>query len=200
MTEKNKKALLICIAIVVASYLVHSMMTYSAQMSARQVYLERMQQAKKNAKGGVSAAGQDNAATSTGESVAGKWVGMFVSSTVGGCTIQLQLDEPKPGHYTGYPEFSCAGTPAQAAKSPIGPFASILNTESIIMSGDVKKEGEIESVRFHIDKNAGTDVDGCVLTSFTVTPGATNTLIAEWEKGTCPSGHTLLRRGAKPPM
>jgi hypothetical protein len=194
MTPKNKKTLLICAGVLIASYFIHSAVTYSMQMAYQQAYQQRMALAQKGRTGvtGQSSA-NEGAVGSSANSFAGKWTGMFVSN-LGGCTIQLELVEPKPGHYTGYPEFSCSGTAAQAAKSPFGPYASILNTESVIMSGQLQKDREIEAVHFHIEKNAGTDMDGCALTSFTITPSASNTLIAEWEKGTCPAGHTLLRK------
>jgi hypothetical protein len=43
------------------------------------------------------------------------------------------------------------------------------------------------------DKTVGTDINGCAVTEFTVTPFGTNVVAAEWKEGACAGGNMLLQ-------
>jgi hypothetical protein len=66
--------------------------------------------------------------------------------------------------------------------------------DSAILSGKV----ENGSIRFHVDRTIGKDINGCAIASLTLTPFGPNQLAAEWQDGgTCHGGHVILRNDNK---
>jgi YD repeat-containing protein len=51
--------------------------------------------------------------------------------------------------------------------------------------------------RDRADKNLGADINGCTVSSFTLTPFGSNRLAAEWETGSCQGGHMVLAKAPR---
>jgi hypothetical protein len=53
------------------------------------------------------------------------------------------------------------------------------------------------AIHFKTDKNIGTDINGCSVSAFTLTPFGSNRLAAEWQAGSCEGGHMVLAKAPR---
>jgi hypothetical protein len=68
-------------------------------------------------------------------------------------------------------------------------FLDHINPDAATLTGTVEKG----AIHCHADKTVGTDINGCAVTEFTVTPFGTNVVAAEWKEGACAGGNMLLQ-------
>lgn len=213
MTNKQRKALWICLAIVVASYAVRSIILSAMQMQYYQQQAIRAAQQRAAAKarpapsprasstpaahgtpntpaGGSAPAG----ASASPANLSGNWRGKTAIAGRGICALRFELSEKELGHFAGYSSLACANFAPLMSPQDRGNIAAAvlnkLNPAEAILSGAM----ENGSIRFHVDKTIGTNSNGCAATSFTVTPFGSNQLAAEWQEGGCQGGHVILQK------
>ncbi len=68
-----------------------------------------------------------------------------------------------------------------------------MDPEAAILTGTMQ-DG---AIHFHPDKNIGTDINGCSVSSFTLTPFGANRLATEWQAGSCQGGHMVLAKAPR---
>jgi len=189
MTDKQKKILWACLALLVASYVFRSVSNYSRVMAYRrqayQAWLESQKKTKQALAGNT--VGSETAAAL--EHLSGVWLGRFAANNITLCDLRLELKEDEPGKYTGYSGFSCSGT-GPVAMGDLKNGRIGLNPDTAILSGAMDKR----TIRFHVDQAMGADAQGCAISSLIVNYFGTGGLDAQWQKGTCGGGHTLLAR------
>lgn len=210
MTQKQRKVLLICIGVVVASYIVRNIVIGAMQIAYQQQAM-RQQRAKPKPKPAppaekkapappsIATRGKKPAAPkpikappSPFARVSGVWRGRVALDGRGNCDLKFELKENEPGHFAGYSTMTCTANGPLVAKK-VNRRALALNRmdpEAAILSGVIEKG----SIEFHADKVVGTDSNGCAPTSFILTPFGANQLAAEWRENTCEGGHLVLRR------
>jgi hypothetical protein len=129
--------------------------------------------------------------------LAGVWAGQQGENGSEFCRVQLEVRDKGPGEVNGYLKLLCYPTGRYYQTHPkidaSDAFMKAMTPVSAILSGGVRDGG----VAFHVDKAIGTSVDGCAITSFSVTPFGTDDVAAEWQKGTCPGGQMTLSRQSK---
>jgi hypothetical protein len=153
------------------------------QAYRRQAYLAMLEAQKKAKQATVgNTPGREEPAPL--EHLGGIWEGRFS----GICDLRLELKEDEPGKYTGFSRFSCLSKDPFTAGADLSRGMLGLNPDTAILGGTIEKR----SIRFHVDQAMGTDAQGCAVTSLTATYFGTGGLSAEWQKGTCGGGHTLL--------
>ena len=83
-----------------------------------------------------------------------------------------------------------------AAKNRKNQKEALLNRmdpDSAILTGTLQ-DG---AIHFRADKTIGTDINGCAVSSFTLTPFGANRLAAEWAAGSCQGGHMVLAKAPR---
>lgn len=217
MTTKQRNFYIICGAILVAWYGYGFIANTERQLEFRHqqaVRAQQHQQAKPKpappaAKAPATPAGAKPlpaprpAASTTAAAVtslppapfaklAGIWRGQAALEGRGICGLRFELTPNTPDTFTGYSSFTCASiAPLMSAKNRANQKSSLMNSrdpDSAILTG-VLQDG---AIHFHADKTIGTDINGCAVTSFTLTPFGVNRLAAEWQAGTCQGGHMVL--------
>jgi hypothetical protein len=213
MTKQQRKALLIFIGIVVASYIVRTVAIDVLQMRYYQQQAMRAAQQKAKAKPkpvppAVKTAAPPRIAArpkaappprptkpqpSPYAKLSGIWQGRAAIDGRGICDVKFELREKESsGHFSGYSTMTCTAAGPLVGKR-LNPRLLTLNRmdpEAAILSGRM----ESGSVLFRADKTVGADANGCAVTSFSLTPFGSNQLAAEWQEDTCAGGHTLLRK------
>jgi hypothetical protein len=221
MTRQQRKILLICLAIVVASYIVRSividamrMAYYQQQAIQRQQAMQRKQAKAKAAPpvamapsplaSGVVESGKTpspagsrfaKAPPSPSAKLYGIWRGRAALDGRGICDLKFELKE-KPGEadrFSGYSSMTCiADAPLMSAKK-INPKTLTINRMDPEASilTGVMENGSME---FRADKVVGADSNGCAPTSYTLTPFGANQLAAEWHEATCAGGRMILHK------
>jgi hypothetical protein len=130
--------------------------------------------------------------------LSGNWSG-GATLPQGMCRLALQLRTipEKPGGYSGYSTMIC--NPSLVLLSQRMPkqerdieIAKSMTPASTIMSGSV----ENNAIVFHIDKNIGIPLGGCVITGFTVSPFGGEQIAAQWQAGapSCQGGQMVPNR------
>ncbi len=167
----------------------------------------RAEEAKKAAEKAAEAASaaKANPATSLSTKLPGVWQGRSAMEGLGLCSLRLELarNEGEPESYTGYSKFSCLPVPSLMApgdRAKAKPaLLSRMGTDAAILTGRVGEDGV---VRFTSDKNIGTDIHGCAVSTFTLTPFGAGLFAAEWTEPGCADGRMILGklnlRGGKP--
>jgi hypothetical protein len=189
LTDKQRKALWLVVAVLVASYLFKSAANYARiQAYRRQAYQAWLQAQKKKQEDQTkgNTVGGENAPAPV-EHLAGLWTGRY-APTSGICDIRVELKEGEPGKYIAYSWFSCIGNAVLMGDLRNG--IPGLNPDTAILSGTMEKN----AIRFHVDQTMGADAQGCVITALTVVYFGTGGISAEWQKGTCGGGHALLAK------
>lgn len=124
----------------------------------------------------------------------GLWEGRQAQPTRDLCQIALEMRDNGKSELAGYSQVHCVPMmpflpgprkldPGTAAFRSLTPVAAVLT--------GTLKEGAVE---FHVDRTVGTTFDGCVITSFKVTPFGNDQVAAEWRNGTCGGGQMMLRK------
>ena len=214
MTKQQRKTVLVIVGIVIASYIVRSIVISAMQMAYHQqqaIRAAQRQQAKPKpaphkAPPGVSASKAAAPAKpirrtaparspSTSGNFPGIWVGRAALSGKGICDLRFELREKQdePDHFMGYSALTCRAFAPLVGKDRTTAAARALNRvdpEAAILSGTVEKG----SFEFKADKVVGTDSNGCAPTSFSLTPFGANLLAADWQEGACVGGHMILHK------
>jgi hypothetical protein len=127
----------------------------------------------------------------------GIWVGQQGETNMELCRLQLEIRDKGANEVNGYVKMLCYPTGAYYQSHPKinvqETFMKAMTPMAAILSGTIK-DG---SIAFHIDKTIGTGLDGCPLSSFTVTSFGTDEVAAEWQKEGCPGGQMTLSRSSK---
>jgi hypothetical protein len=127
----------------------------------------------------------------------GVWVGQQGETNMELCRVQLEISDKGQAQVNGYVKMICYPTGAYYQAHPKiniqETFMKAMTPMAAILSGTIK-DG---AIAFHVDKTIGTGLDGCALTSFTVTPFGTDEVAAEWQKTNCPGGQMTLSRSSK---
>ena len=126
--------------------------------------------------------------------LSGIWRGSAAIEGRGICGLKFELRQASADAFLGYSTFTCGTVaPLMSAKDRANPKSALMsqmNPDAAILTG-APKDGVIQ---FHVDKTFGRDINGCAVTSFTLTPFGANQLAAEWKAGECQGGHMMLRR------
>ena len=129
--------------------------------------------------------------------LSGVWIGKAAVEGRGICGLRLELQQKEPDSYTGYSSFGCANAaPLMSEQNRANPKAALLNRmdpDTAILTGTMQ-DG---AIHFHVDKTIGTDINGCALTAFSLTPFGATQLVAEWQSGECGGGHMMLVKARK---
>jgi hypothetical protein len=131
------------------------------------------------------------------QKLVGNWTGGAVLPDRGLCNLSVQIkpNSDTAGLFTGYSTMRCGPFialtgHAVSAENRARAVANSLAPTSTIMTG-TPAAGAIE---FHVDKAIGVPVDGCPISSMTITPFAGNEVATEWKAGTCHGGNLILNR------
>ena len=117
----------------------------------------------------------------------------------GMCGLKLELRK-KPGdadHFAGYPVLGCMPIPGNPTGRALGTEAEQMLAAASPMSAVLTGTVQNGSIQFTVDKVIGKTLGGCEMTAFTVTPFGSDQLVAEWQEGSCPGAHLLLKRVGK---
>ena len=217
MTTKQRNFFIICGAVLVAWYGYGYIATLERQAAFRhqqEIRAQQRQQAKPKpavpaaktpaSQAGAaplsaphSAAGKAVAAVSLQPpapyaKLAGIWRGQAAIEGRGICGLRFELTPKTPDTFLGYSSFKCANiAPLMAAKNRRNQKEALLNRmdpDSAILTGTLQ-DG---AIHFQADKTIGTDINGCSVSAFTLTPFGSNRLAAEWQAGSCQGGHMVL--------
>jgi len=214
LTDKQKKALLICGGLFVASYIVRWLVT-SAQQAAflqQQAIIAAQQRANaaknaqkenppaQNAKGKGKQEKRPPLWVLTDLSnLSGTWQGSRLLARKGMCTLLLEMRPipEKTEDYKGYARFNCV-PPAGLTSFYNGGVLpkqqrDNLNPVAMVLTG-VPEEG---SLHFVLDKTVVTPNDDCETTEFNVTPFGANQVAAEWREGVCRGTQLILNKSGR---
>jgi hypothetical protein len=199
-TKKKTKIFMIAVCVLFASYAVHSTVLTAVQVASYQkqkVMLQARQAQRPQVQPVSTAAPTAPASAPQISQLSGVWEGRASVEEWGLCDLRFELREKETGKFTGYSKLSCLNMAAVLEKQkktfvpPIAPLTS-LNPDTAILSGAL----ESGAIDFKVDKAFSADVNGCPLSSMTITPFS-GELNAEWQAGACHPGHMLLQRIAK---
>lgn len=169
---------------------------YRKAMAARQAAAA---QAAKQAKP-LPASGTTAALPAEVNEVFGVWQGAAPLPT-GMCNLRLELRRKadNPTQVAGFPVLICTSLPSilpqQVTPAMQQAMMAKLTPVSAVLTGTFHPDPA--SIQFTVDKVTGTSVNGCALTSLTVTPFGVDAIAAEWQEGSCEGGHLLLKRMGK---
>jgi hypothetical protein len=146
--------------------------------------------------GAVGASSESSAALNT---LVGAWQGGAPLPPAGMCGLKLELRKKtgEPDRFAGYPVLGCMPLPGSLTGGSSGTQAQQILAGASPMSAVLTGTVQNGSIQFTVDKVIGKTLGGCELTSFSVTPFGTDQLVAEWQEGTCPGAHLLLKRVGK---
>jgi hypothetical protein len=130
------------------------------------------------------------------DNLLGIWQGIGPLPGQGICNLKLELRRStEPDRFSGFPVLICMPLPqplVQRGRNIQNPIAQ-MTPLSAVLTGTAKDGG----IQFNADKIIGRAMNGCGLTSLTVTPFGTDQIAAEWQEGTCQGGQILMRRTSK---
>ena len=206
LTAKQKKALLICLGVVVASYAVKWVIT-AAQQAAfqRQAFLAAQMRAKAKANAAPKTPAPELPAVPVKpptvvltnlSNLEGMWMGSRIMNQRGLCTLRLELRPvpQKPDNYMGYSRLNCAPVPGVGpARFLPRPLRDNLNPVAIVLTG-APEDG---ALHFSLDKTVVVPGDGCETSAFTVTPFGTNKIAVEWHEGQCRGVQLLMDKNGR---
>jgi hypothetical protein len=195
MDKKKRTILLICAAIFLGSYLARSFVISALRMAyAQQQGNRQRQKPKPDSAATQSPAVEPSPAEPPLPNLSGVWESHGqVPGGRGMCDLRLELKQNDPSHYSAFSRFSCLNNEAIVHPKDANVLNNILthtNPDAAILTGAVEKG----SIHFHADKTIGTDINGCAVTEFTVTPFGASAVAAEWLEGTCQGGSLLMQR------
>jgi hypothetical protein len=213
LTDKQKKALLICVGLVVASYIVKWLVT-SAQQAAyfqqQAILAQQRANAARNAQKQNAQTQNDKGQGKQGKlpprvvltdlsNLSGTWFGQRLLSQSGMCTLRLELRPvaQKPEDYKGYARLNCmppAGlTSLRGGRVLPKPQRDNLNPVAMVLTG-VPEDG---ALHFTLDQTVVAPNDDCETTEFNVTPFGTNQVAVEWREGKCRGTQLILNKNGR---
>jgi hypothetical protein len=201
LTKQQQRTIIICLGVIVASFVIHYLVTSARDLALRQ---QAMRSAMERAKAAPRPAPAPpkkpvNPFLTTVNNLQGFWVGRGMLNTRGMCTLKLELrDVPdSAGHYTDYSTLGCQPIAAmfRMGGGRILPqeIRNMQNPKAVILTG----EPQNGAIRFIIENTVVGDAGECATSSFTVTPFGTNRIAADWTEGACRGGQLLLDRGVR---
>jgi hypothetical protein len=215
LTDKQKKALLICAGLFVASYIVKWLVT-SAQQAAflQQQAIIAAQQRANAAKNAPKQSEAPQNAKGKGKqekrpplwvvtdlgNLSGTWQGSRLLARKGMCTLRLEMRPvpEKTEDYKGYARFNCVPPAGLTSFYNGGALPKQqrdnLNPVAMVLTG-VPDEGS--SLHFVLDKTVVTPNDDCETTQFNVTPFGTNQVAVEWREGVCRGVQLILNKSGR---
>ncbi len=186
------------LTLAVAYYVVPSMINASRQAAyQREMAARAAAAAKAKAANPLPASGATAALPAEVNQVFGVWQGAAPLPT-GMCNLRLELRRKadNPAQVAGFPVLICTSIlpilPGQVTPATQQAMMAKLTPISAVLTGTLA--GDSNSLQFSVDKVTGTSVNGCALTSLTVTPFGVDMIAAEWQESTCEGGHLLLKR------
>jgi hypothetical protein len=200
MSKQQRKILLICIGVIIASFVIRNVVISAIQMANYRRAVLAAQQRKAQQQPAPPAAIPTPQPQPTVPEPApfpypGVWAGSAAVEGKGLCDSRIEMrDKPEtPGQFTG--DWSMACRPYRPLisqeRARLGPgMLNRLTPEAAIFTGTFK-DGAMQFTR---DKVLAADSEGCAPTSLTITPFGTGQLASEWEEGNCPGGHMMLHR------
>lgn len=198
ITNRNRKKLWLVGAILVLLYFAPSALQsfrQAALLRERQRAAEAAAQAWRNAPAAVPADAPSAAVIAEIGSLIGVWGGQQAQTNHEICQLALEVRNQAAVQVTGYAKLVCYPLPSYYPGQPkVDPGTAFLKAFTPIEAVLTAALSGTGAIPFHIDKAIGASVDGCALTSFTVTPFGNDQLAAEWQKGTCPGGQMTLQR------
>ena len=211
LTAKQRKALLICLAVIVVSYVIKWLFD-AAQQAAymQQLQNQRAAQARANAARNAQKKQEENAKTGKAKlpprivvtdltNLEGTWFGQRLLSQSGMCTLRLELRPvpQKPEDYKGYSRLNClppAGlTSLRGGRVLPKQQRDNLNPVAMVLTG-VPEDG---ALHFTLDKTVVSPNDDCETTEFNVTPFGTNQVAVEWREGKCRGTQLILNKNGR---
>ena len=214
LTDKQKKALLICAGLFVASYIVRWFVTSAQQAAYFQQQANMAAQARANA---ARNAQKENAQSQNAKgqgkqgklpprvvltdlsNLSGTWMGQRLLSQSGMCTLRLELRSvpQKPEDYKGYARLNCmppAGlTSLRGGRVLPKQQRDNLNPVAMVLTG-VPEDG---ALHFTLDTTVVAPNDDCETTEFNVTPFGTNQVAVEWREGKCRGTQLILAKNGR---
>jgi hypothetical protein len=200
MTKQNRKALLICIGLIVGSFVIRNVVISAIQMSRyRQAVIAAQQRKAQQAAARPPAKpAEPQHATPAPPPFfpyPGVWAGSAAVEGKGLCDtrVEMRAIENQPEHFTGYWSIACRGYSPLVGSERSKRGAGMLNRtnpEAASFTGALK-DGALQ---FTLDKVLATDSEGCAPTSLTTTPFGSGQLASEWQEGTCAGGHMMLHK------
>lgn len=209
LTAKQRKALLICLAIVVASYVIKWLFD-AAQQAAYMQQLQNQRAAQARANAARDAQKKQEAKPGKPKlpprivvtdltNLEGTWFGQRLLSASGMCTLRLELRPvpQKPEDYKGYSRLNCmppAGlTSLRGGRVLPKQQRDNLNPVAMVLTG-VPEDG---ALHFTLDKTVVSPNDDCETTEFNVTPFGTNQVAVEWREGKCRGTQLILNKNGR---
>jgi hypothetical protein len=211
LTAKQKKALLICLGLVVGSYVVK--WVYTAAQQAAFLQQQAIHAAQMRAKAKAEAPGR--ASTSPApparkgpppvtvltnlSNLEGMWMGQRLLNASGMCTMRLEMRPvpDTPGNYKGYARLNCL-PPAGLVSLRGGRVLpkqqrDNLNPVAMVLTG-TPEDG---ALHFTLDKTVVAPNDDCETSEFVVTPFGTNQVALEWHEGKCRGTQLMLNKNGR---
>ncbi len=203
MTKQNRKALLICIGVIVGSFVIRNVVISAIQMAQYRHAVLAAQQRKAQQHPAPPAAKPTQQAQPTAPvpfPYPGVWVGSAAIEGKGLCDSRIEMRDKQgqPGKFTGDWSMTCR---------PYGPLISQertrrgagmfnrTNPEAAIFAGTFK-DG---TMQFALDKVLATDSEGCAPTCLTINPFGAGQLASEWQEGSnCPQGGHMMLHKVRP--
>jgi hypothetical protein len=197
MTKQNRKVLLICIGVIIGSFVIRNVVISAIQMAHyRQAILAAQQRKAQQAVAPPPVKPAKPAAPVPPPfPYPGVWSGSAAIEGKGLCDtrVEMRTIEAQREHFAADWSMTCRPysplISQQRAKRGAGMF-NRTNPEAAIFAGTFKDE----TMQFTLDKVLATDSEGCAPTSLTITPFGSGQLASEWQEGTCPGGHMMLHR------
>ena len=210
MTKQQRKIVLICLAVIVGSYILRNIVMSAIQMAYyRQAMIAAQQRrvAQKPLPQKLPAGAPETSPSAPASNVSasaaaqaafafpGVWGGSAAIEGKGLCETRVELRNKQDvsGQFTGYWSLSCRGYRplVNADRSKLGAgWINRSNPEAAIFTGALQ-DGALQ---FKLDKVMATDSEGCAPTSLTITPFGAGQLASEWQEGTCAGGHMMLHK------
>ena len=200
MTKQNRKILIICIGVIIGSFVIRNVVISAIQMANYRRAVLAVQQRKAQQQpappaGTPTQKPQPTAAAPAPFPYPGVWAGGAALEGKGLCELRVELRDKQgaSGQFTGYWSLACRGYRplVNADRSKLGAgWINRSNPEAAIFTGALQ-DGALQ---FKLDKVMATDSEGCAPTSLTITPFGAGQLASEWQEGTCPGGHMMLHK------
>jgi hypothetical protein len=132
----------------------------------------------------------------------GVWLGETITPDMNRCTLKLEirLSDDMLKKLKGYVSKSCVPLQALEHRGPLtnGIVKNMLANaapSTVIMTGTPEDTG----IRFTTDQAIGTEMDGCSLSTLSITEFGQGQVAALWQEtkpqGTCPAGKMMLKKG-----
>jgi hypothetical protein len=213
LTDKQKRALLICAGLFIASYIVKWLVT-SAQQAAyfqqQAILAQQRANAARNAQKQNAQAPNEKGQGKQGKlpprvvltdlsNLSGTWFGQRLLNASGMCTLRLELRSipQKPEDYKGYARLNCmppAGlTSLRGGRVLPKQQRDNLNPVAMVLTG-VPEDG---ALHFTLDQTVVAPNDDCETTEFNVTPFGTNQVAVEWREGKCRGTQLILNKNGR---